>query len=113
MYDKNNIFAKIIRGEIPSKKIYENASAIGFYNINPKARVHVLVIPKGEFTNFLDFTTNASAKEQSQFWDAVRLTADAIGIGDEFRILSNIGAYQSIMHFHVHLLNDEKYKNDL
>lgn len=113
MYDKNNVFAKIIRGEIPANKIYENENAISFYNINPKAKVHVLVIPKGEFINFIDFNANASDKEKSEFWEAVRCTADVVGIGNECRILSNAGSYQSIMHFHVHLLNDEKYKNDL
>lgn len=113
MYDKNNIFAKIIRGEIPSKKIYENKSAISFYNINPKSRVHVLVIPKGEYIDLLDFTKNASAIEQSQFWDAVRCTADALGVSNEFRLTANFGEYQSVMHFHIHLSNDESHKNDL
>ena len=64
MYDKNNVFAKIIRGEIPANKIYENENAVSFYNINPKAKVHVLVIPKGEFINFIDFNANASDKEK-------------------------------------------------
>lgn len=113
MYDKNNVFAKIIRGEIPANKIYENENAVSFYNINPKAKVHVLVIPKGEFINFIDFNANASDKEKSEFWDAVRCTADTLGIDNACRILANAGAYQSVMHFHVHLLNDEKYKNDL
>ena len=64
-YDKNNIFAKIIRGEIPCKKIYENEYILSFYDINPQKKVHALVIPKGEYIDLDDFSSRASEKEIS------------------------------------------------
>lgn len=112
-YDKNNVFAKILRKEIPADKIYENEFALGFHNISPQANIHVLVIPKGEFANLYDFTARATEKQQSGFWEAVRGTADAMGIGGQFRLSANSGDYQSVMHFHVHLLSDDRFKNDL
>jgi histidine triad (HIT) family protein len=70
MYDKNNVFAKIIRGEISigDNKIYENEYAISFYDINPQSDIHALIIPKGEYENVLDFSTNAQNTEQKGFW---------------------------------------------
>ncbi|MCL2537893.1 MAG: HIT domain-containing protein [Alphaproteobacteria bacterium] len=112
MYDTNNVFAKILRGEIPARKIYENEYALAFHNIAPKAETHVLVIPKGEFINLADFTEHATAEQTRGFWDAVHATATAMGIGHEFRISANSGGYQSVMHFHIHILNDDKFKTD-
>ena len=112
MYDSNNVFAKILRGELPSKKIYENEYALSFHNIDPKSRIHALIIPKGEYKNILEFTTRASLEEQSGFWTAVHETVKALGVSEEFRVLANTGAYQSIMHFHIHLMNDDKYMQD-
>ncbi len=92
MYDKNNVFAKILRGEIPCDKIYEDEFALSFQNIAPKARVHVLVIPKGEFINIIDFTKNASAEEQAGFWNAVFKTSDILNNVVFWRMLVNIKA---------------------
>ncbi|MFQ6778171.1 MAG: HIT family protein [Alphaproteobacteria bacterium] len=109
MYDKNNVFAKIIRGEINSKKIYENDYAMSFFDVEPCFEKHVLVIPKGEYQNILDFNKNASDAEKLGFWDCFIKTADILGISGNFNILSNAGAdapfiKQSVFHFHLHLV---------
>jgi len=109
MYDKNNIFAKIIRGEIPSKRIVENDYAISFYDVNPMCEKHVLVVPRGEYENILDFARRASTAEQAGFWDCFVKTADALGIDAEFNVMANAGLSaplfkQSVFHFHLHLI---------
>ena len=113
MYDSNNIFAKIVRGEIPSKKIVENEYALSFYDVNPMCEKHVLVIPRGEYENILDFARRASAAEQAGFWECFVKTADALGIKNEFNVFANAGAdaplfCQSVFHFHLHLLAGNK-----
>lgn len=113
MYDKNNVFAKMIRGEIPTNKVYENEYAMSFYDINPMFNTHVLVIPKGEYKDILDFTKNASTTEQSGFWECFAKTAEKLGIECEFNCLANAGANapfvkQSVFHFHLHLVAGEK-----
>ena len=113
MYDKNNVFAKIIRGEIPARKICENEHALSFYDVNPMFSTHVLVIPRGEYKNILDFVQNASPAEQMGFWSCFRQTADTLGICDEFNCLANSGANapfvkQSVFHFHLHLVAGER-----
>ena len=113
MYDSNNVFAKIIRGEIPSKKVVENEYALSFYDVNPMCEKHVLVVPRGEYENILDFARRASAAEQAGFWDCFVKTADAIGVSAEFNVFANAGLSaplfnQSVFHFHLHLLAGEK-----
>ncbi len=113
MYDKNNIFAKIIRGEIPSNKIYENEFAMSFYDVNPMFSTHALVIPKGPYKNILDFAKNAPAPEQAAFWECFAKTAEKLGIDCEFNCLANAGANapfvkQSVFHFHLHLVAGSK-----
>ncbi len=113
MYDSNNVFAKIIRGEIPSKRIIENEYALSFYDVNPMCEKHVLVVPRGEYENILDFARRASAAEQAGFWDCFVKTADAIGVSSEFNVFANAGAdaplfNQSVFHFHLHLIAGEK-----
>lgn len=113
MYDKNNIFAKIVRGEIPCNKIYENEYALSFHDISPMFSTHALIIPKGEYENILDFVKNATPAEQAGFWDCFAQTADIIGVDKEFNILANAGAdapflKQSVFHFHLHLVAGEK-----
>lgn len=113
MYDKNNIFAKIVRGEIPSNKIYENEYALSFHDVNPMFSTHVLVIPKGEYKNILDFTKNATADEVNGFWECFAKTAEKLGIECEFNCLANAGANapfvrQSVFHFHLHLVAGDK-----
>ena len=106
-YDPTNIFARILRGEIPNKTIYEDDYALAFYDIAPQAPVHALVIPKGEFINIYDFASHAGAAPQAGFWQAVTKTVDALGLTEKgFRIIANTGADggQEVPHFHVHIL---------
>ena len=115
MYDKNNVFAKMIRGEIPTNKVYENEFAMSFYDINPMFKTHVLVIPKGEYKNILDFSKNASREETVGFWECFNKTAEKLGIECEFNCLANAGAnapfvVQSVFHFHLHLVAGERTK---
>ena len=113
MYDSNNVFAKIIRGEIPSKKVVENEYALSFYDVNPMCEKHVLVVPRGEYENILDFARRASVAEQTGFWDCFVKTADAIGVSSAFNVFANAGLdaplfNQSVFHFHLHLIAGEK-----
>ena len=113
-YDKNNIFAKILRGEIPCEKIYENEYVLSFYDVNPKKKIHVLVIPKGEYTDLDDFNLNASEKEISELIKGITLVAKKLGIsvngGEGYRALANIGSNggQEVPHLHFHLFGGEK-----
>jgi histidine triad (HIT) family protein len=106
-YDSNNVFAKILRGEVPCKKVYEDDQVLAFHDIFPKADVHVLVIPKAPYTCFSDFTTHAAPGEVVQFLKTVTKIATDVG-GDEagFRLITNNGAGggQEVPHFHVHIL---------
>ncbi len=109
MYDKDNIFAKIARGEIPTTPIVENEYALSFRDINPLFATHVLVIPRGPYTNILDFTSNASPAEQQGFWECFTKTAEKLGIDRNFNVMANAGAdapfvRQSVFHFHLHLM---------
>ena len=114
MYDNNNIFAKIIRGDAPSTKIYEDDYALAFQNIAPRAKTHILIIPKGEYTDIYDFTANAPTELQSGFWNAVRKTVEKLGVSGNFRAVANTGAGagQSVFHFHLHIMSDERFKTD-
>jgi len=109
-YDPSNIFARILRGEIPCAKVYETKHSLAFKDINPQAPTHVLVIPKGPYVNFDHFAAAASEAEIVDFTRAVghvaALTGHAPGAGGEgYRILSNSGAngHQEVPHLHVHL----------
>lgn len=105
-YDNDNIFARIIRGEIPCNKVYEDDFALAFHDIQPKAPVHVLVIPKGPYVSLDDFTNDAPAEAVGGFFAAVAKTAQALGVvASGYRILANIGrdAHQEVEHFHVHI----------
>jgi len=110
-YDENNVFAKILRGEIPVKKIYEDEYALAFPDINPQAPVHVLVIPKGKYRNFPEFAENASSGEIAGLAKAVAKVADILGLKEDgFRILSNIGTNggQEVPHLHIHVFAGKK-----
>ena len=114
-YDKNNIFAKILRGEISCKKIYEDEYVFAFYDINPQKKVHALVITKGEYTDLDDFSSRASEKEISELIKGVSLVAKKLGIslfnnGKGYRSLVNIGEHggQEVPHLHFHLFGGEK-----
>lgn len=106
-YDTNNIFAKIMRGEIPCKKVYEDEFAFAFEDIAPAAPVHVLVIPKGEYTSFNDFSLSAPAELVKGFFASVQKVAAQLGVTENgYRLITNHGAdaSQTVHHFHVHIL---------
>tara|TARA_B100001758_G_C17771900_1_gene285529 strand:- start:7 stop:372 length:366 start_codon:yes stop_codon:yes gene_type:complete len=113
-YDNNNIFAKILRGEIPCKKIYEDEFVLSFYDINPQKKVHVLVIPKGKYIDLDDFSKNASSNEMVGLFKGINIVAKKLNIsvdtGKGYRALSNIGddGGQEVPHLHFHLFGGEK-----
>ena len=105
-YDDTNIFARILRGEIPNRTVYEDQWALAFHDINPLAPVHVLVIPKGQYVSFADFSANGSADEITGFIRAVGKIAKDLGLEAQgYRLLANMGEHsgQEVPHFHVHL----------
>ena len=105
-YDEQNIFAKILRGEIPCSKVYEDEHALAFHDINPTAPVHVLLIPKGAYVSWDDFSEHASEAEIAGFIRAVGTVARDLGLVEPgYRLLANVGgdAGQEVPHFHVHL----------
>ena len=113
-YDNNNIFAKILRGEIPCKKIYENDFVLSFYDINPQKKIHALVIPKGKYVDLDDFSQNASADEIVGLLKGINIVANKLGISTEngkgYRALANISENggQDVPHLHFHLFGGEK-----
>src|ERR1700677_3979692 len=107
MYDKNNVFAKIIRGEIPCKKVYEDDRILAFHDIAPAAPTHVLVIPKGEYPDYSDFISNAPEADVVYYYKKINEIAMALGLDSNgFRLTTNRGAWsgQSVFHFHTHIL---------
>lgn len=105
-YDSNNVFAKILRGEIPCKKVHETPHSLAFHDINPLAPVHVLVIPKGAYVGFDDFSAQASADEIADYVKAIGETARIVGVdASGYRLLSNCGTHanQEVPHLHVHI----------
>jgi len=113
-YDKNNIFAKILRKEIPCKKIFENAHVLSFYNINPQKKIHALVIPKGNYTNLDDFNNKASDEEIVALSKSITEVSKILGIstdtGKGYRALTNLDDHggQEVPHLHFHLFGGEK-----
>ncbi|MBI1775597.1 MAG: histidine triad nucleotide-binding protein [Proteobacteria bacterium] len=106
-YDANNIFARILRGEIPSKKLYENEHAFAFHDIRPLAPVHVLVIPKGPYVSATDFAEQASPAEQAGLFKAIGEVVRLTGVGPGgYRLLVNNGAdaNQEVAHLHFHVV---------
>jgi diadenosine tetraphosphate (Ap4A) HIT family hydrolase len=106
-YDSQNVFAKILRGDIPCAAFYEDEFALAFRDIEPAAPVHVLVIPKGEFTSYHDFMASAGAEMIAGFFNAVHQVATQAGVDETgYRLITNHGAdaSQSVPHFHVHVL---------
>ncbi len=105
-YDDGNVFAKILRGEIPCNKVYEDEYALAFHDISPKAPVHVLVIPKGPYVAMDDFTRDAPPELVTGFFRAIGETARRLGVVDGgYRIVCNSGAHahQEVMHVHMHI----------
>ncbi len=113
-YDDNNIFAKILRGEIPCKKIYEDEFIFSFYDINPQKKIHALVIPKGKYVDLDDFSENASLEEMAGLLKGINIVAKKLKIsvdtGKGYRALANIGENggQEVPHLHFHLFGGEK-----
>ena len=110
-YDKNNIFAKILRGEIPCKKVFENDFVLAFHDINPQKKIHVLVIPKKNYVNLDDFNQKASEKEIVELSKAISHVAKLVGVSNQgYRTLANIGSDggQEVPHLHFHIFGGEK-----
>ena len=114
VYNDQNIFAKILRGEIPCNKIYEDDFVLSFHDINPQKKVHALVIPKGKFIDFDDFSLNASSEEMVGLLKGINAVAKKLGISTEagqgYRTLTNISDHggQEVPHLHFHLFGGEK-----
>ncbi|MDA9615896.1 HIT domain-containing protein [Candidatus Pelagibacter sp.] len=113
-YDKNNIFAKILRKEIPCKKIFENEYVLSFHDINPQKKIHVLIIPKGDYINLDDFNNKASDQEIVALSKAISEVSKLLGISNEigkgYRVLTNSDEHggQEVPHLHFHLFGGEK-----
>jgi diadenosine tetraphosphate (Ap4A) HIT family hydrolase len=110
-YDDANIFARILRGEIPCKRVAEDAHALAFHDINPQAPVHVLVIPKGRYVSTADFHATAPDAAIAGFWRMVAAVAKSQGLEEAgYRILSNMGpdGGQEVPHFHVHIFGGRR-----
>ena len=113
-YDDSNIFAKILRGEIPCNKIYEDEFVLSFHDINPQKKIHALVIPKGKYINLDDFTLNASFEEVVGLLRGISVVAKKLGISSEigkgYRALTNISDHggQEVPHLHFHLFGGER-----
>ena len=106
-YDRNNIFAKILRGDAPCTKVYEDEFALAFENIHPQAPIHVLVVPKGEYVSSADFCALAPPELSVGFWRAVGKVATKLGLDEPgYRLVANHGvdANQVVFHFHVHVI---------
>jgi histidine triad (HIT) family protein len=105
-YDRSNIFARILRGEIPCRKVYEDDHVLAFHDINPQSPTHILLIPKGEYVSFDDFSQSASDAEIVSLTRALgRVAREQCVIESGYRILSNTGpaAHQEVLHFHIHI----------
>jgi len=105
-YDDQNIFARILRGEIPCRKVHEDEWTLAFEDIAPQAPVHVLVVPKGPYVSLVDFAARASPAEVTGFWRAVATVAKALGLEEPgYRVLTNVGpdSGQEVPHLHVHI----------
>lgn len=111
-YDDRNIFAKILRGEIPNRTVYEDDFALAFHDIAPQAPVHILVIPKGPYVSWDDFTARATDSEITGFIRAVGHVARTAGLVEPgYRLLANIGqhGHQEVPHLHVHLFGGQQF----
>ena len=109
-YDPNNIFARILRGEIPCKKVYEDSHALAFHDIHPQARLHVLVIPKGAYVSWADFAARGSTEEIAGLVRAVGKVASELGLdASGYRTLANHGpdSHQEVPHFHIHIFGGQ------
>ena len=107
-YDTENIFAKILRGEIPCEKVYEDEYILSFKDINPQAKTHVLIIPKDPYIDIADFLQNADSQYQSCFWQSVNKIIDHLNLrskGFQMKVHKGKDGGQEVFHFHLHLLS--------
>jgi histidine triad (HIT) family protein len=113
-YDDSNVFAKILRGEMPCNKIYEDDFVLSFYDISPQKKIHALVIPKGKYVDLDDFSLNATPQEMVGLIKGINIVAKKLGISTEvgkgYRALANISddGGQEVPHLHFHLFGGEK-----
>jgi|TARA_Y100001970_G_C14234885_1_gene861186 histidine triad (HIT) family protein len=113
-YDENNIFAKILRGEIPCEKIYEDEFVLSFFDVKPQKKIHALVIPKGKYINLDDFNSKASDKEIIGLIKGISIVTEKLGVssnnGKGYRTLANISEHggQEVPHLHFHVFGGEK-----
>ena len=106
MYDENNVFAKIIRGEIPAKKVYEDEKILCFYDVRPMSKIHVLIIPKGKYVDFSDFAKNANTEDFMYFFKKIDEIAENLSL-KSYKLITNKGEpFQEVFHFHVHLMDN-------
>ncbi len=114
MYDKNNIFAKILRSEIPCNKVYEDDFSLFFNDINPQAKIHILGIPKTECVDLSDFIENSDHKLISSFFNSINLVIKQLNIRESgYRVITNSGENggQEVPHFHIHILAGERIRS--
>ncbi len=114
MYDEDNIFAKIIRAEIPCEKVYEDENSLFFYDINPAAKIHVLAIPKSPCIDFSDFISKNNPATVADFFKKIDVVIEKLGIkADGYRLVSNSGknGRQEVPHFHIHIMGGEEIKS--
>lgn len=110
LYDQQNIFAKILRGDIPCNKVDECDHTLSFYDIQPQRKVHILVIPKGAYMDMIDFCANASAEEQTAYFAAIARVVGIAGLEKSgYRLIANTGTdgHQDVPHLHIHILGGE------
>ena len=110
LYDQQNIFAKILRGDIPCNKVDECDHTLSFYDIQPQRKVHILVIPKGSYMDMTDFCANASAEEQTAYFAAIARVVGIAGLEKSgYRLIANTGTdgHQDVPHLHIHILGGE------
>ena len=107
IYDEQNVFAQILRGDLPCTKVHETNHSLAFHDIAPQAKTHVLVIPKGAYVSWDDFSANATGEEQADYVAAIGATARKLGVETSgYRVLANHGrdSHQEVPHLHVHIL---------
>ena len=109
-YNDGNIFAKILRKEIPSKKVFENEYVYAFEDISPQAPIHILIIPKMSFCSFNDFSKKADGKFMYEFIKSISLIVEKLELKEGYRLITNVGKYggQEVPHLHFHLLSGKK-----
>ncbi len=115
-YDNQNIFAKILRGEIPCDKVFESEFTLAFKDINPAKKVHIVVIPKGSYVDVNHFTEKATDKEIVDFFKSLNLISNQVGVADSgYRAITNLGkdGGQEVPHFHMHILGGEHVTLDI